>query len=172
MGGGQTMITAAFFVLLIASVITANRMIGDSTASTYEGDARNLAVDIARSVINEAYRLRYDENTADSTYQATTAFTPAASLGPDAGETVSPLPDVAPFQSYTKFDDVDDYNGYSRTVDAGSIPGFRVTVAVYYVDENTYEQTNTRTYLKRIDVSVEHSTYLKTKVTYSKLVTH
>jgi hypothetical protein len=171
MAGGQTMVTAAFFVLLIASVITANRMIGSSTTTTYEGDARNLAVDLARSVVNEAYRLKFDENSVDSLYQTSTDFTAANSLGPDAGETISPLPDVAPYQSYAKYDDVDDYNGYSRIVDAGALQGFKVTVSVYYVSSTTFAKSSTQTVLKRIDVSVEQPTYLKTKVTYSKLVT-
>ena len=171
MGGGQTMVTAGFFVLLIASVITANRMIGESTTTTYEGDARNLAVDIARAVMNEAYRKKFDEKSIDSVYQTTIDFTAPASLGPDAGEAISTLPEVAPYMSGSKFDDIDDYNGYSRIVNAGNLNGFKISIAVYYVDGTSYAKSSVQSYFKRIDVSVEQPTYLKTKVTYSKLIT-
>ncbi len=92
MGTGQTMITAGFFVLLIASVISANRMIRESTTNTYEGDAVNLAVDIAKSVISEAYRKKFDEKQIGSVYQAATDFTAPSALGPSSTETIATLP--------------------------------------------------------------------------------
>lgn len=164
------MITAGFFVLLIVVVISANRMINESTVSTGEGDATNLSVDIARAVVNEAYRKIFDEKWIDSVYQAATEYTSVSLLGPETGEKFT-LPDVVPYKSYAMYDDVDDYNGYSRIVDAGSMKGFKVTVQVYYIDQSTYAKTSTQTYLKRVDVSVEHPTYLQKKVTYSTVVT-
>lgn len=164
------MITAGFFVLLIVVVISANRMINESTVSTGEGDAINLSVDIARAVVNEAYRKIFDEKWIDSVYQAATEYTSVSLLGPETGEKFT-LPDVVPYKSYAMYDDVDDYNGYSRIVDAGSMKGFKVTVQVYYIDQSTYAKTSTQTYLKRVDVSVEHSTYLQKKVTYSSVIT-
>jgi hypothetical protein len=168
--GGQTMITAGFFVLLILLVISANRMINESTVSIDEGDAINLSVDIGRAVISEVYRKVYDEKWIDSVYQATTDYTAPSLLGPESDERFA-LPDVVPYKSFLRYDDVDDYNGYSRVVDAGSIKGFKVSVQVYYVDPSTFAKTNTQTYLKKVDVSVEHPTYLQPKVTYSTIVT-
>ncbi|MGH2569433.1 MAG: hypothetical protein ACRDGA_13930 [Bacteroidota bacterium] len=168
---GQTMVTAGFFVLLIAAVISANRMIGESTSTTYEGDAMNMAVDIARSVMNAAYRKKFDENAIDSVYQAASDFTAPASLGPSSSEIISPWPDQVPYKSPGLYDDFDDYNGYVRTVDAAALKGFIVTVQVYYVDESKFLKSNVQTYFKRIDISVEHPTYLQNKVTYSTIVT-
>ena len=168
---GQTMITSAFFVLLIASAINANRLIMESTQSTYEADATNLAVDIARSVITEAYKKKFDDRYVDSVYQVPSDFTAPSSLGPSISEVFTPSPDRVPYQSPSRFDDVDDYHGYTRTVDAADIKGFIVTVEVYYIDPSTYVRTTVQTYLKRINVSVEHPVYLKTKATYSSVVT-
>lgn len=164
------MITAGFFVLLIVVVISANRMINESTVSTGEGDAVNLSVDIARALVNEAYRKIFDEKWIDSVYQATSDYTSPSLLGPDTGEKFT-LPDVVPYKSYAMYDDVDDYNGYSRIVDAGSMKGFKVSVQVYYIDQSAFAKTSTQTYLKRVDVSVEHPTYLQKKVTYSSVIT-
>ncbi|HEY4611613.1 MAG TPA: hypothetical protein VII11_01355 [Bacteroidota bacterium] len=167
---GQTMITGAFFLLLITSVISANRMIGESNATTYEGDAVNLAVDVARSVLAETYRKKFDANYIDSVYQAASAFTSPNALGPATSEVFTPSPDVAPFQSFARYDDVDDYNGYQRTVDAAGVKGFKVSVSVYYVNPDTFAKSTTQTYLKRVEVSIEHATYMKTKMTFSSLV--
>lgn len=164
------MITAGFFVLLIVVVISANRMINESTVSIGEGDATNLSVDIARAVVNEVYRKKYDEKEIDSVYQATSDFTSASLLGPESAEKFT-LPDVVPYQSYGKYNDADDYHGYSRMIDAGSMKGFKLTVQVYYIDQSTFAKVNTQTYLKRVDVSVEHPTYLQKKVTYSTVIT-
>ena len=168
---GQTMITGAFFVLLIFSVMNANRMISESNQSTYEGEAANLAVDVARSIIDEAQRKQFDLSVVPNTYQPASDFTSSSSLGPAYYESISPWPDVAPFKSISTYNDIDDYNGYSRTVDLGGISGFVATVQVYYVNPSTLSKTTARTYLKCISVTVTHSQYLEDGVTFTSMVT-
>ncbi len=169
---GQTMLTAAFLVLVTILVLNANTLVINSEQETYEGEAFDLATNYAQALLNEIGRKKYDQYAIDTLYQAPSAFTPAGSLGPESGEVITPWPDVAPFKSFTTYNDVDDYNGYVRTIDSEIIKGFQVSAVVYYVTQaNTNTKSTTQTYLKRIDVSVQHPSYLKT-VTFSTIATY
>jgi hypothetical protein len=171
---GQTAITGAFFVLLITSVLSANRMMSESAMSSYEGEALNNAADIARTLMNEAQRKAFDLNVVENTYQNASAFTSASSLGPAGNESISPWPDVAgasTFKSIATYNDFDDYNGYRRTVNVGNITGYVVEVSVYYVYTSNMSKVNWSTYVKRMDVKVSHPLYLKTPVTFSCMKT-
>ena len=171
MGLGQTMLTAGFVVLLIMLTISSNRMLMESQQTTYEAESVDIAADLANSLMMEATRKKFDENQANYTGSAS-AFTAAASLGPESGEAVSPLPDLAPFESATKFDDIDDYKGYTRTVDGQTIKGFSVTANVYYlVSRTNLTQTTTKTLLKRIDVTVSHPLYIPNGFIISRILT-
>ncbi len=163
------MVTGAFFVLLIASVMSSNRMISESASSTYEGEALNLASDIARMLMNEAQRKSFDLNVIENTYQNASEFASASSLGPASGEAISPWPDVAGangFKSISTYNDFDDYNGYRRTVTAGGISGFVVDCKVYYLYTSNMTKVTYRTYVKRMEVSVSHPQYLTTPITF------
>ena len=172
MGMGQTMIAAAFFMLLIMSAISINRMLIENSQQTYKTAAYDEAITIAHDLVVEASRKRYDENNVTGAVK-TSAFTSNDNLGSDgAGEKISTLPDPSPFLSPTKYDDFDDYNGYSRTVDGRVIRGFTVSVEVFYVPVNNPNgKTTSRTYMKRIDVKVKQPTYLDS-VMISRIVTY
>jgi hypothetical protein len=80
-------------------------------------------------------------------------------LGPRSGET------------YPNFDDIDDFNGYKRLIDAPHAERYEVSSIVYYVGENTPEVKSTaRTFYKRADVTVE-SPYLKHPIKLSFIFT-
>lgn len=190
MSMGQTMITAAFLALLIVSAINVNRMLVESAQSGYEAQAYDLAVGIAQDLLVEATNKKFDENavTQSGITQNATAF--STTMGPSTSERASivPWPDASStnaFKSKLYYTDVDDYNGYERTVNTKTISGFKVTAEVYYVTGTNLDvKTTTRTYFKRIDVYVGHSLYLVNKkvpdsdpnylraVTYSRLKTY
>ncbi|MBI3586444.1 MAG: hypothetical protein HY088_04885 [Ignavibacteriales bacterium] len=190
MSMGQTMITAAFLALLIASAINVNRMLVESAQSGYEAEAYDLAVGIAQDLLVEATSKKFDENatTTPGVTQSTSAF--STTMGPDGTEksNIVPWPDSSStnaFKSKMYYTDVDDYNGYQRTVDTKTISGFKVSAEVYYVTGTNLDiKTTSRTYFKRIDVYVGHSLYLVRKnvpaddpryfqaVTYSRLKTY
>jgi hypothetical protein len=171
MGLGQTMLTAGLLVLMIMITISANRMLMESSMTAYEAESINIAADLANSLIMEATKKRFDE------YQGSynlASLTTATSFGPEAGEALSVTPDVAPFQSVLKFDDVDDYHGYTRIVDGQSMKGFKITAQVSYVmlSSQQIQNTTTKTALKRLDVKVEHSTYIPAGFTITRIVTY
>ncbi len=173
MGLGQTMITAAFLVLLSVAILSANRMVVQSDETVNTADAYGQAAILAEALLAELALKKYDERENKTVYQSTSNFTAPSSLGPDVGETISPLPDAAPFQSLALFDDVDDYHNYSRVVNLAHMPGFVISTSVYYVSATDLStRVRWRTYFKRADVSVQHPVYLKQKITFSTLLTY
>ncbi|MFA6467351.1 MAG: hypothetical protein WCW35_00505 [Bacteroidota bacterium] len=188
MGLGQTMITSAFLVLLTIAAMNANKMIVDRDSNYYEQEAFRQAGNLANALLSEIVRKKFDE-LADTSgvFQPVTAFTTSGNLGaavdtyrdsvkimwwwiyiyPSETSKV-PLPDtladpdIPNYKSINSnwYDDVDDYNGYERRAQSGTITGFILTVDVYYVnasDLNTV--TASKTYYKKIVVSVTNPTY-------------
>lgn len=169
------MLTAGFVVLLIMLTISSNRMLMESQQTTYEAESIDIAADLANSLMMEATRKKYDENQAAYlTNPNVSVFTSSSSFGPtEFGEEVSPIPDVVPFKSVSKFDDVDDYKGYRRVVDGQTIKGFSVTANVYYLASRTnLTKTTSKTVLKRIDVTVTHPLYIPNGFMISRILTY
>lgn len=159
---GQTMITTAFLSLLVLSAITVNRMLIDSKESEYKTTAYSEAIDIAHDLLLEATSRKFDEKAKTTDPQKVSEFTSSTALGAEGSEEkVNKTVDTAPFQSLAKFDDVDDYHGYIRAVDGSTISDFTVSATVYYVNVTSpHAATTSRTYMKRIVVTVTHPLYL------------
>lgn len=175
---GQTMITIGMFVLLVMSVISANRMLLENTEATYAAEALTAAASVAQDLLQEAMSKKFDAGSNDSGTQPVTDFTLAASLGPNSYEQglVGALPDTSStgnFKSIAAYSDLDDYKGYSRLVTANNINGFTASSTVYYVSEDDPEVPSTyRTYYKVIEVTVTHPLYLTTPVKLSGLLSY
>src|SRR5574341_1456173 len=167
------MLTAGFIVLLIMLRISSNRMLMESQQTTYESEAIDIAADLANSLLTEATKKSFDEKVDYTVAQSASNMTSVGSLGSETGESFSPVPDVAPFQSVSKYDDVDDYKGYRRTVDSQTMKGFLLTADVYYVTQsNTDQASSSQTFFKRIDVRVTHPTYIPNGFTLSRIMTY
>lgn len=170
---GQTMLSAGALVLLTVMVINAHRMIVYSADDARVADAIQVGVDIAQSLIDEISQKMYDENYDPTKSQGTKEFTASSSLGPDAGESFL-LPDVeAPsFKSIGSYDDVDDYQGYQRTVDKGGFAAFQVSIQVFYVQDADPEvATTSKTYTKKAVLTISHETY-STPITFTTILTY
>jgi hypothetical protein len=184
---GQTMITMGMFVLLVMTVISANRMLMQNTETTFQAEALQESASIANDVFQEAQSKKFDEFADSTGTQTPSSFSSpsggsSSEWGPSSAERVAvgPMPDssyTGNYRSVNAFDDVDDYNGYTRIVSADSTQGIRiggylVTVRVFYVDpSNTEVEVSYQTFFKRIEVDVEHRQYLP-KITYSSLVSY
>jgi len=163
------MITSGMFVLLVMSVISANRMLVEDAEITYQAEAYELSASIAEDLMAEASAKLFDVYDNGTGTQNSWEF---GSCGASTSEAqyVSPLPDVSllpdrpPFKSVAGFDDFDDYNGYSRIVDAGSISGFKVRVSVYYIDPAYPDMPSYwSSYFKKMEVRVSHPKYIVDK---------
>jgi hypothetical protein len=184
---GQTMITMGMFVLLVMSVISANRMLMQNTETGLQTEALTESATIANDLFQEAQSKKFDEFADSSGTQSQSDFSSPSGgshseWGPSTTEQaeVGSLPESSPtgqFHSILAYDDIDDYNGYSRVVGADTtngikIGGFLVTVRVSYVDPNHPDvAVNYQTFVKRIEVDVVHDQYLP-KITYSSLMSY
>lgn len=171
MGLGQTMLTATFLVLLTIAAMNANKMIVDRDRDYYEQEAYKQAAILANALLSEIVTKDFDEYAAssDAGYHPVTDF--STSMGSGYSYYVNPggAPDATtPYRSIstTYFNDIDDYDGYTRTATAGNLTGFLLSVSVYYVNSSDLETpASGRTYFKKIVVTVTNTTYIQKKDT-------
>lgn len=175
------MLTAAFFVLITVTILNANRMVIDSQVTYYEQVALEQGTSYANSLLQEILTKKFDYNEQFHPldyYMKTWNFVRSSSLGPSpaARSRISPWPDVEPYKSVmgatNAYYAVGDYNGYERIANSEDIKGFHLKVTVYYVNKDSPDVASTRTYYKRIDVSVDHPVYLKRPITISGLAAY
>lgn len=179
---GQTMISAAFFVMLTIAVLSANKMILESNGDFIKAQAIEQATNFANALLAEILTKKFDSQVVYSYYQDKSEFDSPTSMGPSstARNYVNPggAPDVAPYKSIpgpsgNYFDDIDDYHGYERTANASDISGYHLTVSVYYVKkDNPNTASSGRQYYKRIDVTVDHPLYLPKQLSFSAIATY
>src|SRR5689334_18230543 len=150
-----------FGILLVSS----NRLMMSNTQVAEQNEYYITAMSLGKSVIDEAKTKYFDEK-IDSVRYVSFPDSLSATLGRDgAGETV-PSPDTAStaapfsaaspgFASTLKFDDVDDYNGYSRLVNTPRAEGYSIRAKVLYASATKPDSASVaKTYCKVMYVSV------------------
>ena len=154
MNTGQMMLTIVAMFLLSMVILTTNR--GFLTTSTTMTESRYdiLGVSLATSIIEDATGLAFDENTKSAAITSTSSLTASSSLGLDGSENRN-RPDL--------FDDFDDYDCYKTNpkLDTLVVQGttqkmiFNSYCSVdYVVQDNPNTITTSKTYFKKISVSV------------------
>jgi hypothetical protein len=114
--------------------------------SYYEAEAIVTATAVGQQLMDEVSSKEFDENTINNFIREISGFTAADSLSPESGE------------SYPFFDDVDDFNGFSRVDSTSRLGNFSSSVVVNYVDPVNPDVTqNTRTKMKKITINVTSS---------------
>jgi hypothetical protein len=161
------MITLGMFILLIMSVISANRMINENLQAQLETQAMATSATVANDLLLEILNKKFDASSDALGSQSPSDFTGTPDLGPSATEQANcPQPDssyTGAFRSIAAYSDVDDYNGYERIVTANGITGFKLEVVIYYVVSGTPDtKTTSKTNFKRIQVTVKHDQFLTT----------
>ncbi len=148
----------SMFLLALAS-LSFNGALLQSNSVEIENKVYLTAFSLADDMIEEIKQRAFDENTLLFPTVNPATLTPSASLGPE-GET------------YSQFDDIDDYNGYSYDADEPHAEKYHIAAKVYYVSEtDPNTKSTTQTFHKRVDVTVS-SPYLKNNVTLSYIFTH
>ena len=157
------MLSAGVLVLLTVLTMSANRMLLESSQTSFESEAVSTAADLANILLAEIGRpeKQFDASVTYSYYQSSGEFTIASSFGPNASESFA-LPDTStPFKSIVRYSDVDDYHNYQRIANGPTINGFLLSVKVFYVTSiNPDATSSSRTYSKKVEVTVTHSLYL------------
>jgi hypothetical protein len=155
--GSNMMLTIAAVFLFGLFVVAGNNLMSNNSKVAGQSEYSLTALALAQSIIDEAKAKDFDENSTGG-HVVTSPSQLTASLGPEPGETIA-SPDTdngsTGYTSAQRFDDVDDYNGYSRLVNTQRAKGYLVSVQVQYVSEADPESVSgAPTYCKRMNVSV------------------
>jgi hypothetical protein len=164
MNSGQTMMVIAAMGLLSMLTLSINSSIVNASLFGFNMEVQLDAISYAQSMLDEILFNDFDEKTTNGVrafdYEDITS---AASLGKEAGETISGGVDIEDqqkkndFQSRTAFDDIDDYNGYQRKAYNTRLGWFDLNVDVKYVNESTPDiESSTPTFYKRVTVTITH----------------
>ena len=120
-----------------------------------------VASELGDSFLNDITKKAFDENTISNRIDAASSLTGALSLGPETGETNIDL-----------FDDIDDYNGYTKIDSLYKLEEFSTLANIYYVDESSPDTiSNFKQYFKRIDLTISNL-YLTDPIKLSFIVAY
>jgi hypothetical protein len=160
MGANQLLLIVGALVLLITVQLSINSTIIRAYEYTLDGEATIDAVSVGQAMIDEINTKSFDETTVAAPKFFVTDLTQSGSLGRDGGETLT-LDTGSVFLSKTLFDDIDDYNGYTRKVKSPTMDYYTVQDSIFYVTDNDPSiWSSTRTFYKRIEVKVTHPNLL------------
>jgi len=142
--GYNLLLTIGALLLFGTLLVSTQNLISYNETDSMENEYILAAYGAAQTVIDEAKIRAFDENTVATPVADTSGLTAAGSLGPDGGEAVpavdtmvSSPPFSAQYPGYpasARFDDVDDYHGYTRIVRTSrGFEGDTIRVSVAYV---------------------------------------
>ena len=159
MSNVQSMLTMFGMTLLSLTSLRFNSSVMERTTQEVENKVYLTAFSLADDLIEEIKTKSFDEKTKQFPTTNAANLTPAASLGYESGE------------SYLSFDDIDDFNGYSRPVNAPHAENYLVTSKIEYVDGlNPDNVSSVPTFYKRVTSTVT-SPYLRYPVNLSFIFT-
>jgi len=162
MGSNQLLLIVAALAILITLQLSINGSLIRSFVADLDGEATIDAVSVGEAMVDEIQTKVFDEQVVPGVVFDLNLLTPSNSFGRETSteNTVSPY-EREPFQSKTKFNDVDDYDGYTRIVTSPRLGDYTVKDTVYYVlGSNLDSPSNTQTWWKKVEVTVTHPNLL------------
>lgn len=155
----HSLLSMGSMLILSLTSMNFNSSVLENSTVQIENKVALTAFSLADDLIEEIKGKSFDEVTKPFPVSNPANLTPADSLGPETGET------------YKEFDDIDDYNGYSKSVNAPHAEDYRVVCLVQYVDgDNPDVVSSTQTFYKKVTVTVT-SPYMKNSVSLSYIFT-
>jgi hypothetical protein len=159
MNTGQTMLVMGAFSLLSIVTLGINRTILSSSTLGIQMEANLNALSLGQGLLDEIMSRDFDQNvTGGNRVFSYSAMTSTGGLGPDgSGEIIfgNDSSYTGTFQSRSKFNDVDDYNNYSRKFYDTRLGWFTMRAAVTYIDEiNPNTVSTSQTWQKKIIVTI------------------
>lgn len=149
MGSGNQLLTIAGIFLLSILILNSNKANTERAMTLYSSGSVIDANGVAQSILDEIQCKAFDEATIYKAVWSADSLTLPNYLGKELGETQN-----------TNFDDIDDYNNYTRTITLDEYGDFQVFTRVKYVETMNPElMSNIPTYSKRIDVAITNSSY-------------
>lgn len=151
-----TILSLIFFSML-------NVTFYNSSNNTYDTASDNQAiingVSFGQSLIEDITLRSFDENTINNNLSDVDSLTNTMNFGPDPGE-----------YYVSQFDDIDDFNNYTKIDSIDGIGTFSLSVGVNYISETNLSQNSySKTFLKKITVYVENE-FLKNSIILDYIV--
>ena len=147
---GQSLLSIGAMILLSILVLRVNNSFANTSTVLQNSKLGILATSVATSQIEEISRLAFDECTDSNSTNNLSSLTPVGSLGPETGEV------------YPNFNDIDDYNGYTKT-DTSMTAVFNISCKVEYVtDTNPNVASAVPTWNKKITITVSSPSMIDT----------
>ena len=150
MNSGQMLFAIGALVLLAKLALSGNALLLDNQVMIWQTEAIETATGIGQSTIEKIEVRGYDEKAkgGSDTVQTSTFST---TLGPDAalGDTVG---------KPSSYDDIDDFDGFTDSISTPRFGKFYVSCDVNYANVTSpYGTTASKTFMKRIDVTITNS---------------
>ena len=165
--GSSIFLTIGALVMLGLFMLSANGLISDNLQAAETNEYYLTALSLAQSVIDEAKTKSFDQVTVSTVPSSPSVLTSPLALGTDGGEAIA-APDTAiggTYLSISRFNDVDDYNGYVRRSSTARATEYVVTATVTYADPLAPDSAlGAPSFCKRLTVTVT-SAYLPGPVT-------
>ena len=169
MNSGQSFLVIGAFVVLSTLTLNVNASLINTSTTGLEMEATLAAVSIAQTMMDEILNKDFDQNTvAGVRIYDPHDLTYASHFGTDGtdeqiiGDNGIDSSKTDSFESRTKFNDVDDYEGYVRKSWNPRFGWFDVTVHVDYVNEDNPDAFSSgRTFYKRVNVKITHPSLVK-----------
>lgn len=159
MGNVQSLLAFGAMLILALSSLNFNETVLSNSTIEIENKVVLTAFSLADDLIEEIKVRAFDAATVDFPTTNTASLTPAGSLGPGWWET------------YPNFNDIDDFNNYTKTVSAPHAENYNITCKVRYVDGNNPDQVvSTQTFYKKVTVTVS-SPYMINPISLSFIFT-
>lgn len=161
MPGVQTLLISGSILLFSITIIGVNSFCQDLTVET-ENKKMLTAFSLADDMIEEIRVRSFDENTLKLITENVSSLTPLSSFGSDIGE------DSLDIRS---FDDIDDFEGYTRSIKISSAENYCLKCDIRYVfGDNPDAFSTEQTFYKKISIKVS-SSLLKNSINLSDIVT-
>lgn len=153
MGSIQSLLAIGAIILFALISIRFNSSVLQNSTVEIENKVYLTAFSLADDLIEEMKQKSFDESTAKALrIVALTSLTEPAQLGYESGEV------------WPNFNDIDDYNGFSKPVSLPHAENFEVLCKVRYFDPANPELENPgRTFYKKVEIEVS-SPYMRTPV--------
>jgi hypothetical protein len=154
------LLVAGALTILATVTLSINTTILQAYVVSYDSEATIDAISIGQAMVDEIQSQVFDSIAYHTLVTDPSNLTPGSKLGPDLDSEKTALNgrvDTLPYLSAVKFNDVDDYNKYTRIVVSPHLGKFTVADTVYYVQNSNLDiSSSTQTWFKKIKVTIRH----------------
>jgi hypothetical protein len=158
MSGIQSLLAIGAVWLFALVSINFNSAVVRNISIEVENKVYLTAFSLADDMIEEMKQKAFDERTLDF-------------ITPDSLQLTAPSMLKAEGEIWPNFDDIDDYNGYSKDIGLPYLETYHIVTKVFYVQRNDlYKVSPVQTFCKKVEVTVT-SKYMTMPVVLSFIFT-